>query len=88
MIADVCDLRSVGRPHRVLLPELRVGGQLVELASRDIVEIDQVRAGVGGEIPFDVLFEMVAVDDNRLGLLFFTLGSSLFPGLAPLGPRQ
>jgi hypothetical protein len=80
MIADVRDLRAIRRPDRVLLRELCVRGELVELACRDIVERDQFRARIGGKIPFYVLFEMVAVDDNRLGFLLFTLNLLFVPG--------
>ena len=72
MIADVRDLRTIRRPDCVPLSEPCVAGQLVELARRDVVEVDQLGPGIGGEIPFDVLFEMIAVNDNRLWLLFVT----------------
>ena len=73
MVADIGDFAAIGRPGGVIFLVDLVGRELIELFGGDVVEIQQLGTSIRGEIPFDILLEVIAVDDDRLGLVFIVL---------------
>src|SRR5579883_705332 len=78
MIADIGDLRSIRRPDGVLLVVFRVCRQLVELVRVHVKEIEQRRRCFRRDEAFHILLEVVAINDDRLGLFFFFVLVFLF----------
>ena len=66
MIADIGDGLAVRRPNRMIVVELRVGGQVRRDAACD-VDHPQVLVRLGGEITVLVVLEVIAVDHDGLG---------------------
>ena len=69
MVAHVGDSGSVGRPNGVAFVVNAVVGELVELPGIYVVEIEESPI-CAAEISLDILFEVIAVDDDGLRLLF------------------
>ena len=77
MIADIRNPGTVWRPAGVAFIDILVGGQLVQFFRGYVIEIERVPLVIA-QIALDILLEVVAIDDDRLGrgwrLAFFGVG--------------
>jgi hypothetical protein len=77
VIADERDPGAVGRQHGAVFVVLVVGGDLFQPVALDVEEIN-VTVLVVAEVALNVLLEMVAIDDDRLGRLGGRAGRGTF----------
>ncbi len=78
VVAHEGDAGAVRRPRRRGLVVVFTGGEAVELFGGDVEQVD-VAVAAGEQVARAVLFELVAIDDDRFGRLAATAGG---PGSA------